>query len=158
MASNITLQQYHKRIQLWCLFQLTQIDHNYPYISYYPTKTAFGIVTASEKTNVSNRMQYPEYPYKQTDYFPYISKDSKEPKQPSSEMFEQESNVNNGYANLPYHLSSQALRMLMIESSAPRYEATLNNSQFSEEAKDDAEEYTKEYAKESLEQLDGMKE
>jgi len=160
MASNITLQQYHKRVQLWCLFQLTQIDHNYPYISYYPTKMARGIVAGGEKTNLSNpRMHNPDYPYTQTDYFPYISEESK---QHSSEVLEQDFDAGNApqkdteskdpgnvYDDLPYLLSSQASRMLMIESSAWDYKATLNNPKVSEEAK--------EHAKEQLEQMGEMK-
>ena len=146
MASNITLQQYHKRIQLWCLFQLTQIDHNYPYISYYPAKKPLDIDTGGEKANLSNRMHNPEYPYAQTDYFPYTFEESK---QGSCDVLNQDSDACNMYADLPYHLSSQASRMLTIESSAPRYKATLNNTQFSEEAK--------EHTKEQIEHMSEMK-
>ena len=146
MASNITLQQYHKRIQLWCLFQLTQIDHNYPYISYYPTKKPLDIDTGGEKANFSNRMHNPEYPYTHTDYFPYAFEESK---QPSCDVLKQDADACNTYADLPYHLSSQASRMLTIESSAPGYKATLNNTRFSEEAK--------EHTKEQIEHMGEMK-
>jgi hypothetical protein len=148
MASNITLQEYHKRIQLWCLFQLTQIDHNYPYI-YYPTKMTRSIVAGGEKANLSNpRIHNP-------DYFPYISE---EPNQHPHEVLEQDFNADNVahedkesedpgnvYIDLPYHLSSQASRMLMIESSAWDYKSTLDNPKVLEE--------NKEQAKEHLEQM-----
>jgi hypothetical protein len=157
MASNITLQQYHKRVQLWCLFQLTQIDHNYPYISYHPIKMTHGIVVGGEKANLSNpRIHNP-------DYFPYISEESK---QHPHEVLEQDFDADNvahedkesedpsnAYIDLSYHLSSQASRMLMIESSAWGYKATLDNPKVLEETKEQA----KEQAKEQLEQMGGMK-
>jgi hypothetical protein len=126
---------------------LTQIDHNYPYISYYPTKTT---VTGGEKANLNNRMHNPDDPYTQTDYFPYTSEESKKS---SQDVLEQDSDADNSfhgrkeskdsgntYAELPYYLSSQASRTLMMESSAPGQKITLNNSQFSEEAKKHAKE------------------
>jgi hypothetical protein len=155
MACNITLEQYHKRIQLWCLFQLTQIDHNYPYISFYRTKTNLDTVSSGEIADLSYpRMHNPDYPYVQADYFPYISEESK---QHSHEVLEQEFDTGNtahedkeikdpgNVYDLPYHLSSQASQMLMNESSACGNKAILNNPKVSEE--------TKEHAKEQVEQM-----
>ena len=157
MAFNITLQQYHKRVQLWCLFQLTQIDHNYPYISIYPTKKTHDIVSGGEKAS-NLRMHNPDYPYMQTDYFPYISEESKKH---SREVLEQDFDADNvaqenmesgdsgSVYTLSYRLSSQASRMLMIESSAWNNKAILNKPKVPEE--------TKERAKEELEQMGEMK-